>query len=209
MPHVPYLTLDGRTATFDPTECEYFPESRNPRHGLCLDLYRKPTGEWIIHGRYTKPLEPWETCAPFQQHPNQQTNTDRVARYFSDRGRSLPDSLVKDIAAARKAPEPKARNDAPPPITSRAKLKGPRNQAFAAYRLVKIAGQKQLDVARMLKVDQGTVSRWVREVTRWIEAGKVLPDSMRVSDSTPKVVTMDPNKLERGRRLRGRAHKDS
>ncbi len=49
-------------------------------------------------------------------------------------------------------------------------LREPPQKAFAAYRAHRVLGQKQADVATELKVNQGQVSRWVKQVATWIAA---------------------------------------
>ena len=75
------------------------------------------------------------------------------------------------------------------------KLREPTTQAFTAYRAAAILGKKQRDVATQLCVDQGTVSRWVRQVAAWVEAGNILPD---LDLGRPGITSMDPRKLEQG-----------
>jgi hypothetical protein len=96
-----------------------------------------------------------------------------------------PDS-ASGGAVENKASRPKGRLDEPP------------QRAIDAYRAVKFAGKKQVDVARDFGVDQGTISRWLRNVAEWIAAGNILPDL----DPLPKTITMDPSKLEQGPRRR-------
>jgi hypothetical protein len=93
------------------------------------------------------------------------------------------------------------------PAAPSQRLKEPSDRAFAAYRLVKLGGRKQHEVAKELYVDQGTVSRWLTSVAEWIKAGNMLPDELRVEPSRRKPMTMDPSKLEQGPRLdrKGRA----
>jgi hypothetical protein len=79
------------------------------------------------------------------------------------------------------------------------RLAEPSPRAFAAYRAVRLAGQRQAEVAKRSGVDQGTVSRWVAQVANWIRAGNVLAD---LDAPRPKVVPMDPAKLEQGPRRR-------
>jgi hypothetical protein len=102
MPRLAYLSLDGRLATFDPSECESYPDPKDRPHGLHFDIYRTPDGIWILHGRYSKPLQPWETCAPFQQNPYRQIYLEGVIDGFRESGRGMPESLVRDIEAARR-----------------------------------------------------------------------------------------------------------
>jgi hypothetical protein len=75
----------------------------------------------------------------------------------------------------------------------------PPREAINAYRAVKLLGQRQREVAERFGVDQGTISRWLKRVKEWLEAGNILPD---LDAPTPKTVAMDPRKLEQGPRQR-------
>jgi len=89
--------------------------------------------------------------------------------------------------------------------TPRKSMKEPSANAFAAYRAVRLLGSKQEDVACRFVVEQSTISRWVRDVGKWIEAGNILPDELAAPPPRSKTITMDPRKLEQGPRRRGRA----
>ncbi len=123
-----------------------------------------------------------------------------------------PSRIDPDVAAAavRKVlgmltadQAPGEREDKPP--TTRKPMKEPSANAFAAYRAVILTGMKQEDLKGRFGVGQSTISRWVRDVGKWIEAGNVLPDEIAAPPPRPKTITMDPRKLERGPRRRGRA----
>jgi hypothetical protein len=106
-------------------------------------------------------------------------------------------------AAAGPAGSPRESGQAADADASGSKLDQPLDEpsrdAIAAYRATKILGQKQEHVARELGVNQGTISRWVRQTAEWIKAGNILPD---LDAPRPETVTMDPRKLEQGPRLR-------
>ena len=51
-------------------------------------------------------------------------------------------------------------------------------------------------------IGQGVVSRWIKEVKKWLEAGNVLPDVGKPLDKQP--LAMDPEDLELGKRQDGR-----
>jgi hypothetical protein len=59
-------------------------------------------------------------------------------------------------------------------------------------------GQKQSEVAEVLGVNQGQVSRWVDQVAKWIESGNVLPDLTGIKT---KPASIDPLVIETGERL--------
>lgn len=84
------------------------------------------------------------------------------------------------------------------PADDKRKLKKqPSKDAFACYRLSIAVGQKQTDLADMLTrelarlIGQPQVSRWLKEVREWLEAGNVLPDLTADSGTKPKVASMD------------------
>jgi hypothetical protein len=91
----------------------------------------------------------------------------------------------------------------------RRRLKEPSKDAFTAYRVWLVTGEKQEELAQRLmeplkrKVGQGTISRWLKQVKEWIEAGNVLPDLSEPLDSKP--TPMDPERIELGERQDGRA----
>jgi hypothetical protein len=113
------------------------------------------------------------------------------------------------------------------PSGSRPALKKPSKAAMMVYRywlgsnllLSERKTQKELadDPALMellgRKIDQGTVSRSIKRVEEWIEAGNVLPDLSEPLDSKPSA--MDPSQIDlgarqdgRGKRQRGRRNSD-
>jgi hypothetical protein len=115
------------------------------------------------------------------------------------------------------APKPEAPTELPPKIafppseteaatpnkSNLPKRKAPTQKAIDAYRAVKFAGKKQEDVAPRFGVTQGTVSRWIGQVTKWIRDGNILPN---LDLPKPKIAPMDPRKLEQGK-ARRKAHK--
>jgi hypothetical protein len=102
-------------------------------------------------------------------------------------------------------PKPEDPGNAAKVPTTRKPTKEPSANAFAAYRAVRFSDMKQEDVARKSGVKQSTISRWVRDVGKWVEAGNILPDELTAPPPRPKTTTMDPRKLEQGRRRPGRA----
>jgi hypothetical protein len=124
---------------------------------------------------------------------------------------NLRNAVMRKLEASETGPQPRtpkasgkyARTRAPgkPPRV----MKEPSAKAFATYRAVKIGGQNQKDVAERFGVNQSTVSRQVRDVAKWVEAGNVLPDEMRAEPSRGKPLAMDPGQLDKGSRLDHRA----
>jgi hypothetical protein len=91
--------------------------------------------------------------------------------------------------------------DKPPATTP---VREPSSRAFAAYRAVRMGGQKEATVANELAVSQATVSRDIEKVAAWVEAGNILPEDLRAARPRRKPMAMDPNKLAEGPRLDGR-----
>ena len=126
-----------------------------------------------------------------------------------------PEAAAGPLAAPMPGPEPRSTPQPgsaadpapmkPAEIKPTKQFKEPSARAFAAYRASKLGGKKQEDLVPMFGVTQGTISRWLQDVGRWIEAGNVLPEEMRVEPSRRKPDTMDPRKLEQGPQRRGRA----
>jgi hypothetical protein len=56
-------------------------------------------------------------------------------------------------------------------------------------------------------VVQGTISKYLKEVSAWIEAGNVLPGLTASGDT--KQIPMDPERIDLGKRVDGRKHKGS
>jgi hypothetical protein len=90
-------------------------------------------------------------------------------------------------------------------------VKQPSNDAFTAYRVWVATGRIQEELAEMLTkelrrpVHQGTVSRWIDQVKRWLEAGNVLPDLSPPLNKKPSA--MDPERIDLGGRLDHRSER--
>jgi hypothetical protein len=85
----------------------------------------------------------------------------------------------------------------------RHELKPPSAEALAAYRLFILQGKTQTAIAEELTIEwgkpvnQGSVSRWIKQSGAWIKAGNVLPG---IENKSAKPVTMDPAQIELGER---------
>jgi hypothetical protein len=55
------------------------------------------------------------------------------------------------------------------------------------------------------KVDQATISRYLKQVRKWIEAGNLMPETSQAQNSQPK--SMDPERLDLGKRQDGRTER--
>lgn len=86
-------------------------------------------------------------------------------------------------------------------------LKQPSKEAFAAYRIHKEYGKKQTEIAKLLEAEfhrsicQGQVSKWCKEVKKWLTAGGFLPQE---STTASTIRSVDPADLEMGKRTDGR-----
>ena len=86
--------------------------------------------------------------------------------------------------------------------SAQSKLLQPSTQAIQCYRLKFIQGSErtQADIALAVYGDRGKqyrVSRNLKCVEEWIKAGNVLPE---MNASKPKMMPVDPSKLDKGPR---------
>ena len=94
----------------------------------------------------------------------------------------------------------------PPSVQVRQKIQKPPEIALAAYRVQVLLGAKQVDIAKTIEqefhqpVSQGQVSRWLKQVEEYVEAGNVLPD---LPPRATKPESVDPRFIEMGRRRAG------
>ncbi len=92
----------------------------------------------------------------------------------------------------------------PPSSVRKSTLKAPSEDAFHVYRWRFATGQNQTDMARDTKlmellgrqVNQGTISRWLKDVENWIAAGNILPPQPEPLDSQPR--SIDPEHIDMG-----------
>ena len=88
--------------------------------------------------------------------------------------------------------------------------KRPSDAAFIVYRYWLATGKKQTELARdpelmkLLKstVTQGTVSRRLKQVTKWVEIGNILPDLL--NNRREKPAPIDPERIDLGQHQEGR-----
>jgi len=98
--------------------------------------------------------------------------------------------------------------------TGSQRLRQPSDNAIAAYRLRLLFEGNQTELAQELQirmgrsVSQGQVSRWLSEVTRYVEAGNVLP-GFAATTPARREEPMDPAKLDMGARQDPRAPRPS
>jgi hypothetical protein len=113
---------------------------------------------------------------------------------------------LEDLAAGNKVEEVRQRKE---------KVKVPTDQEILVYQFKISTGAKQEQLARLLAtvtgrtMDQGTVSRSIQKVERFIEAGNVLPPIspelvQRAIAMDPKMIDMGPNLERRTPRQRRR-----
>jgi len=95
----------------------------------------------------------------------------------------------------------------PPTVPSRAESSGtpsPSADAITCYRVHFFTGKPQTEVAEKLThelkrpITQGQVSKWLKQVTKWIEAGNVLPGFAKPTAGESQA--MDPSILNMGKR---------
>jgi hypothetical protein len=126
------------------------------------------------------------------------------------------DALAAAVEAEPAVPRPTVAPDRPSQQAldvpaSRQRPKEPSKAAIAVYRYRLVTGKSQTELAQdpdLMKqlrraVDQGTISRWLNQVKRWIEAGNVLPDLTVTPDTKP--TPMDPEQIDLGERQDGRS----
>jgi hypothetical protein len=99
---------------------------------------------------------------------------------------------------------PEAKRDGQPAKPS---MKEPTAKAFLAYRLWEATGERQKDLAATLErelgqlIGQGQISRWLRSVREWNEAGGTAPD---LQSLRTKLRPIDPALIDMGRHQEGR-----
>ena len=81
-------------------------------------------------------------------------------------------------------------------------LRKPTERDEQAYRLRLVTGKTQEEIAKDLDCTQGQVSRSINKVEEWVAAGNVLPPLE--SGGKPQVQSMDPQKIDMGKRMDGR-----
>ena len=114
-----------------------------------------------------------------------------------------PDRLIEEWAApAPNAPPTVPKSDAERLGGKTGGLKPPTDKEVQCYRLAFLYGEKktQKQIAAEVfgdRTKQYRVSRAIRHVELWIKAGNVLPD---LNDPKPRVISVDPRKLDAGRR---------
>jgi hypothetical protein len=83
------------------------------------------------------------------------------------------------------------------------RLRQPSEIAMAAYRLSLVTGSTQVEIAKALTkafrvpAEQNQVSRWIKQVRRYVEAGNVLPEPPRTAKPAKSI---DPKRLDLGPR---------
>jgi hypothetical protein len=74
----------------------------------------------------------------------------------------------------------------------------PTSEMFRAYVAAQNYGITQKEIAKELKVRQGTVSKYVSKVRQWLDAGNKLPGlDAPEPEKRPKTVSVDPAKMAR------------
>jgi hypothetical protein len=78
--------------------------------------------------------------------------------------------------------------------------KPPSQNQLQAYVLHKVMGKRQVFTAEKLLTNQGTISRWVSYVEKWLKAGGNCPE---LSEMFKRITALDPSHLELGKRRDG------
>ena len=126
-------------------------------------------------------------------------------------GQPLPPGTKRSEEDDDKPPTPPGGNSAttPPGGAEQDKpseIKRPSENAFKAWRLRDLFGvNKQAELAAKMTedgvpADQGTVSRWLKDVREYMAAGGVLPELPKMD----KPAAIDPSKIDMGERQDGR-----
>ncbi len=76
----------------------------------------------------------------------------------------------------------------------------PSPEAFRAYLAVTAGSRRQQDVADLLGVKQGQVSKLVGKVRKWLAAGNVIPEIPKAEPLHSQPAAIDPAKLDWGAR---------
>jgi hypothetical protein len=86
-----------------------------------------------------------------------------------------------------------------PPRPPAPPIRQPRPKQVQAFWLAQ-AGKAQQQIAELLSTSQGTVSKWIKHVKRWRDAGNKMPEIPRTEPLDSKPTAMDPAKLDLGPR---------
>ncbi len=78
----------------------------------------------------------------------------------------------------------------------------PTQKHLQAHVLHRIMGKNQNYAAEHLHVDQGSISRWVSNVEKWLGAGNNCPE---LPELMKRLNTLDPSQLDLGKRLDGKS----
>lgn len=121
--------------------------------------------------------------------------------------RPEPEDLATGRRAAGETGEGGGHGGGEPKVVPKAAMKEPCKEALAAYRLWFLQGSKQGAIAEVLSrefhrpISQGQVSKWLKEVKKYLEAGNILPPPKELHENP---ASFDPDVLEMGQRQDGR-----
>jgi hypothetical protein len=132
----------------------------------------------------------------------------------NDGGSNPVPAKVRPVEAAETRIDGELSNSSPVPPTAgtdgRKPMKQPKKYAITVYRYWFMTRKTQTELAedpRLMellgrKVEQGTISRWLKQVKGWVEAGNVLPQIREPLNSKP--TAMDAERIDLGANLEHR-----
>ena len=164
----------------------------------------------LVEARLKQPVPLSQIQREKQTTGESETNAKRnKLELIRDFNRHL---LASSAAHRNDEAKPEKPTDDPHKLAMRAKRtsapkREPSPDAIACYRVFFLKGMKQQPLAdymtKELKrpISQGAVSRWLREVKKWIEAGNILPDLPEPLKRKPD--SIDAGVIEMGQREDG------
>jgi hypothetical protein len=127
-----------------------------------------------------------------------QTGRDGWAPQALDAPVIVAEAPRPETASPAVVPTEPSSSKAPPSGQSVADLPGrPTPEMFKAF-LATESGIRQRAIAEQLKVSQATVSRHIKRVKAWVAVGGEVPGLAELNPARPKVISVDPRKLDRG-----------
>jgi len=156
-------------------------------------------GMWMKRTRWEEPGS--EPCRASVKWTN--LNANEACAWFLQENMILPEVLTQSGHTGE------ANHDRSPPEThANHAFKVPPPDAIQAYRANVLQGMPtQTKLAEFLTnqlgrpISQGQVSRWLKQVHKFLKAGNILPE---FPAATQKPIAIDPERLDIGRRQDGR-----
>jgi hypothetical protein len=117
---------------------------------------------------------------------------ERFPRYPEIRAR-----LARRAGGGRRAEGDESQSSERPPAESDDQPDRPTTEMFKAFWAAE-QGARQTAIAETMKISQATVSRYIKRVKDWADAGNPIPSLTELTREPPKVYSVDPRKLDRG-----------